>query len=306
MSATWKDPPDGREFVPPGDGRGPVRLVARGQRPASEDERHSAAGAALPGEAREGRRSGVGMSNEGEAAAAPNALVAAGPVRRPPMVVDAAALDGRTVRVRPDVFAALVGRMADPVVVHLKRRFGQHAYVAQCGGFTVETHSPRELPLDAADGLGGAASAYEADLPATASRAGSLGRMLARRGKRGEKKPPLVEFYTAEHYYVTEWWNTPEDPALSVARIRVEPGVRTRSYRLRGITERYLFLSGHGLVEIDGKSREVGPGDGLLIKGGSWRSITNTGDRDLGLLAICRPRFRRLSHEHESRKRRSS
>lgn len=306
MSVTWKDPPDGGEFVPPGDGRAPVRLVARGHRPAPEDDGGAVPGAALPREARAGRRSGVGTAGEEQAPAAPNALVAAGPVQRPPVVVDAAALDGRTVRVKPDVFAALVGRMTDPVVVHLKRRFGQHVYVAQCGGFTVETHSPRELQLDAADGLGSASSPYEADLPATATRAGSLGRMLARRGKRGEKRPPLVEFYTAEHYHVTEWWNTPEDPALSVARIRVEPGVRTRSYRLRGITERYLFLSGHGLVEIDGKSREVGPGDGLLIKGGSWRSITNTGDRDLGLLAICRPRFRRLSHEHESRKGKSS
>jgi len=48
------------------------------------------------------------------------------------------------------------------------------------------------------------------------------------------------------------------------------------------------------VVEVDGAEKGVGPGDGLLIDPGSWRCITNTGDRDLGLFAICRPRFRRL------------
>lgn len=34
------------------------------------------------------------------------------------------------------------------------------------------------------------------------------------------------EFYTAEKCYVTELSNTPDDPEVSIARVRVEPGRR--------------------------------------------------------------------------------
>lgn len=104
-----------------------------------------------------------------------------------------------------------------------------------------------------------------------------------------------MELETSDGFYITEWWNTPEDPALSVARMRIESGVSTQPYQLHGITERYLFLSGNGFVEIDGVVHRVGPGDGMLIKPGAWRSVTNKGMNDMGWLAICRPRFSRLN-----------
>ncbi len=100
------------------------------------------------------------------------------------------------------------------------------------------------------------------------------------------------EFYTSEKCYITELSNTPDDPEVSVARARVEPGVTTRWHRLKGITERYLFLNGKGLVEIGNlPPQEVTTGDVVLIPPLCRQRITNTGREDLIFLAICTPRF---------------
>lgn len=185
------------------------------------------------------------------------------------------------------------------MVAHHKRRLGTHSYFAYCGGFIVETSTRRPLSFP------GSSRPFEQQEREPASEADnryssstkSSPIVPAKTSDSERRKQRFVEFPTDDNYYVTEWWNSPDDPALSVARLRIEPGVTTRAYRLRGVTERYLFLAGHGLIEIDGQSREVGPGDGVLIKAGSWRCITNMGDRDLGLLSICRPRFKRMEHQ---------
>ena len=52
-----------------------------------------------------------------------------------------------------------------------------------------------------------------------------------------------AEFHFREGCYITEQWNVAADPALSLARARVPPGVTTRCHRLSGITERYLILA---------------------------------------------------------------
>jgi len=100
------------------------------------------------------------------------------------------------------------------------------------------------------------------------------------------------EFYTSEKCYVTELSNTPEDPDVSIARARVEPGVTTRWHRLKGTYERYFIISGKGLVEV-GKlpPREVTAGDIMLIPPMCRQRITNIGAEDLVFLAICSPRF---------------
>jgi mannose-6-phosphate isomerase-like protein (cupin superfamily) len=104
--------------------------------------------------------------------------------------------------------------------------------------------------------------------------------------------PAATEYFFAEGCFITEWWNSTADPAVSVARARVEPGVTTRWHRLRGVTERYLILEGWGRVEVgDGPPEEVGPGAGVLIPPGVRQRITNLGDADLIFLAICTPRF---------------
>lgn len=62
---------------------------------------------------------------------------------------------------------------------------------------------------------------------------------------------PSSEFYTPERCFILESWNTPEDEGLSIARARVQPGVTTALHALRATVERYLILSGSGIVEVD-------------------------------------------------------
>jgi len=86
--------------------------------------------------------------------------------------------------------------------------------------------------------------------------------------------------------------NTPEDPAASIARARVPPGVTTRWHRLAGTTERYVILEGTGRAHVgDREPRDVAAGDVVLIPAGCRQRITNTGAGDLVFLAICTPRF---------------
>jgi mannose-6-phosphate isomerase-like protein (cupin superfamily) len=100
------------------------------------------------------------------------------------------------------------------------------------------------------------------------------------------------EYLTEERCRILELSNHPDDPALSVARARVAPGVRTRWHRLHGIAERYLILEGEGLVEVgDEPPQRVGPGDVVLIAPLQRQRITNTGCADLLFLALCTPRF---------------
>ncbi|HOD27936.1 MAG TPA: cupin domain-containing protein [Syntrophales bacterium] len=100
------------------------------------------------------------------------------------------------------------------------------------------------------------------------------------------------EFYTAEQCFITELSNTPDDPDVSIARARVEPGVTTRRHRLKGTTERYLIIRGRGLVEVGEQPlREVTTGDIVIIPPMSPQRISNIGKDDLIFLAICSPRF---------------
>jgi mannose-6-phosphate isomerase-like protein (cupin superfamily) len=100
------------------------------------------------------------------------------------------------------------------------------------------------------------------------------------------------EYFFKEGCFITELHNTPADPAVSVARARVEPGRTTRWHALTATWERYVLLQGSGRVEIgEDAPREVGPGGVVLIPPGCRQRITNTGRVDLVFLAICTPRF---------------
>ena len=103
---------------------------------------------------------------------------------------------------------------------------------------------------------------------------------------------PDDEFATPEGCYIIEVSNSPDDPGVSIARARVEPGVTTRWHRLAATAERYVVLEGSGRVEIgDRPAQDVGPGDVVLIPPQCRQRITNTGAVDLIFLAICTPRF---------------
>ncbi|NQX88990.1 MAG: cupin domain-containing protein [Halioglobus sp.] len=100
------------------------------------------------------------------------------------------------------------------------------------------------------------------------------------------------EYFFAEGCFITEWSNSPDDPEVSVARARVEPGKTTRWHYLRNTSERYVVLSGNGQVEVgDLPAQRVAAGDVVVIAPGVRQRITNPGAADLVFLAICSPRF---------------
>lgn len=107
-----------------------------------------------------------------------------------------------------------------------------------------------------------------------------------------KKSSDSDEYYFVEGCFITELSNSGDDPDVSIARARVEPGVTTRWHRLSGTTERYVILEGGGRVEIEGLApRMVTAGDVVIIPPSSAQRISNTGDVDLVFLAVCSPRF---------------
>jgi len=100
------------------------------------------------------------------------------------------------------------------------------------------------------------------------------------------------EYFFAEGCFITELSNSSSDPAVSIARARVEPGKTTRWHYLRETTERYVVQEGEGLVEVaDLPAQRVGAGDVVIIPAEARQRIRNTGTTDLIFLAICSPRF---------------
>ena len=100
------------------------------------------------------------------------------------------------------------------------------------------------------------------------------------------------EYYFTEGCHILESWNDPTDPAASIARARVAPGMTTRWHALAGVKERYLIISGQGRAEVGEETAEsVTAGDVVIIPPGVRQRIANTGDTDLMFYAICTPRF---------------
>ena len=106
------------------------------------------------------------------------------------------------------------------------------------------------------------------------------------------------EYYMDERCYIVEVSNSDADPAMSIARARVTPGVTTRWHCVHETTERYVIQSGQGLMEVgDLAPQAVVVGDVVQIPPGYRQRITNTGMEDLIFLAICTPRFRFEAYE---------
>ncbi len=105
------------------------------------------------------------------------------------------------------------------------------------------------------------------------------------------------EFYIDEGCYIAELSNSDDDPNLSIARARVEPGVTTKLHQLFDTIERYIILEGEGLVELGGLTpQKVGPYDVVIIPAACVQKITNTSSRDLIFFAICSPRFKQSNY----------
>ena len=103
---------------------------------------------------------------------------------------------------------------------------------------------------------------------------------------------PKTEFLTPERCWILESWNNSADGAVSIARARVTPGVTTQWHCLRGVNERYVIVTGSGLMRTGTLGpTKVGPGDIVVIPADVPQQITNDGSTDLIFFCICTPPF---------------
>jgi len=107
-----------------------------------------------------------------------------------------------------------------------------------------------------------------------------------------KKNDNNLEFKTDERCFILETANNSNDDAVSIARARVKPGVTTAWHKLKETDERYIIVSGKGLVEIgDLEPVEVSEGDVIRIPADTPQRIKNIGITDLIFFAVCSPRF---------------
>ena len=109
------------------------------------------------------------------------------------------------------------------------------------------------------------------------------------------------EYYFEEGCHIIETSNSVDDEDVSIARARIEKGQRTKWHYLENTTERYVILSGWGLVEV-GTDRACNftTGDVVIIPENTRQRIKNTGEDDLLFLAICSPRFQKKNYREGS------
>jgi mannose-6-phosphate isomerase-like protein (cupin superfamily) len=75
----------------------------------------------------------------------------------------------------------------------------------------------------------------------------------------------------------------------SLAEATMNAGQTTDRHYHRNSEEFYFILEGTARMEVEGATREVGPGDAILIPTGAWHQIT--AESDLRFLCCCAPPY---------------
>lgn len=75
----------------------------------------------------------------------------------------------------------------------------------------------------------------------------------------------------------------------SLAEASLPVGAATDRHYHKVSEELYFLLEGEGIMEINGTSRPVAPGDAILIPPGAWHQITAT--TALRFLCCCAPPY---------------
>ena len=78
----------------------------------------------------------------------------------------------------------------------------------------------------------------------------------------------------------------------SLAEASLPAGAQTDRHYHKLSEEIYFILDGHAAIEIDGETRDVGPGDGILLPSSAWHQITAA--TNVRFLCCCAPPY---SHE---------
>jgi len=77
----------------------------------------------------------------------------------------------------------------------------------------------------------------------------------------------------------------------SLAEATLPPEASTDRHYHRLSEEFYFILEGAGHLEVDGDTRDVGPGDAILIPPRAWHQITATSLHPLRFLCCCAPPY---------------
>ena len=77
----------------------------------------------------------------------------------------------------------------------------------------------------------------------------------------------------------------------SLAEATLEPGQATERHYHRTAEEIYLVTKGSGELKVDGETRDVRPGDAVLIPPGAWHALENNGTSDLTIICVCVPPY---------------
>jgi len=75
----------------------------------------------------------------------------------------------------------------------------------------------------------------------------------------------------------------------SVAWIRVPPGVAVAEHKHFELEETYTIVQGRGRMKLDGATREMGPGEAVIIRPGQWHTIRAAGDEPVEMVVTCAP-----------------
>jgi mannose-6-phosphate isomerase-like protein (cupin superfamily) len=73
---------------------------------------------------------------------------------------------------------------------------------------------------------------------------------------------------------------------LSVHISQIAPGTRAHPPHTHAGVEGFYVLEGHGTVEVNGASAELGPNDLVLVDASRMHGLVNTGDVDLRYMVI--------------------
>ena len=76
----------------------------------------------------------------------------------------------------------------------------------------------------------------------------------------------------------------------SLAEATLPAGAATDRHYHKVSEEFYYLLDGRGTMEVDGETREVGPGDAILIPAGAWHQIC-AAEAPLRFLCCCAPPY---------------
>ena len=100
-------------------------------------------------------------------------------------------------------------------------------------------------------------------------------------------------FTTADGSTIRSLLDLSNAPVLkqSLAEASLAPGVGTDRHYHRDSEEIYFILEGTAMMEINGATRAVVPGDAILISPGDWHQIHSTGSEELRFLCCCAPPY---------------